>query len=82
MKFFKKDLFNFKFFKSTVLILLILTSKPVLAYRPLTGEKPVVTNLKATKDVPTRALLPPSAPNACTYMPGDGDGGHCDGNHL
>ena len=79
MKFFKKILFMF--FKSIVLILLIFTYKPVLAYRPSMGEKSAV-NMEATKDMPLgRARVPPSAPDAWTYIPRNGDGGHCAGNY-
>ena len=61
--------------KTIVLILLILTI-PVSVCRPLTGEKAGVSKY-GTQGFRQRAPVPPSSPSACTYIPGNGQGGNC-----
>ncbi|KAE7997761.1 hypothetical protein FH972_002365 [Carpinus fangiana] len=62
--------------KTIVLILLILTAIPASVCRPLTGEKEGVSKY-GTQGFPQRAPVPPSSPSACTYIPGNCQGGHC-----
>lgn len=61
--------------KTIAFILLILTI-PVSVCRPLTGEK-AGGRKYATEGLLRRALVPPSGPSPCTYIPGNGEGGHC-----
>jgi hypothetical protein len=62
--------------KTIAFILLILTI-PVSVCRPLTGEKAAGVRKYATDGLPQRTLVPPSSPSRCTYIPGNGQGGHC-----
>ena len=62
--------------KTVVLMLLILTI-PVSVCRPSTGEEKEGVSKYGTKGFPQRAPVPPSGPSPCTYIPGNGQGGHC-----
>lgn len=62
-------------------ILLILpTTKPILAFRPLKGEKTMGGDslVALTADHPLeRGPVPPVGPSPCTHIVGRSPGGHC-----
>jgi hypothetical protein len=68
--------------KSTVVLILLILTIPVSVCRPLTGEKAGVVSKYGTQGFPHRAPLPPSGPSPCTYIPGNGQGGHSNTGEL
>ena len=73
---FHKTVFNVA--KVVILALLIFTIKPVEDGRPLNDM--INASIAAKKlpfDQEDRALVPPSGPDNCTYIPGVPGSGHC-----
>ncbi|KAG6724262.1 hypothetical protein I3842_03G251300 [Carya illinoinensis] len=68
----KAIMFFSKLCRIMLFMLLIVTAKPVYALRHLKGNQNaggLTLNINATKVLLGKGPVPPSAPNACPYIP-------------
>ncbi|KAK9206573.1 hypothetical protein WN943_016852 [Citrus x changshan-huyou] len=58
---------------------ILTTTKPIVAFRPLKGEKTIGgdSSVALTVNQLKRGPVPPAGPSPCTHIGGGSPGGHC-----